>query len=337
MAKTIEEISRDTGVSVTTVRLVINGQAERYRISASTRARVETYVAQHGYSINHAARSLKLNRSDTVGFVVPDLSNAFFARLMAALEAHCRERDLLLLTVASHEDPAIENVAVAKLLARGVDGLIIAPCQPHLAPALLKSRKRTPVVMFDRDYGTGLYPTVVSDNRQGSGEMARRMLCETGGEAFHFLCGHADSPSILDRIEGFKAALAENHLADDGLVLLADQDSVEAGRRMMSSVEKSMTWPPRAFMCSSLLILEGALQQLRATLGRVPPEVLIGTFDDHTMLDLLPNPIFSIRQNEKELSRCVIDDLTEALAGGNLTARRSEVPTQLVCRNLPAE
>ena len=336
MAKTVEEISRDTGVSVTTVRLVINGQAERYRISASTRARVETYVAEHGYSINHAARSLKLNRSDTVGFVVPDLSNAFFARLMAALEAHCRERDLLLLTVASHEDPLIENMAVAKLLARGVDGLIIAPCQQRLAPALLKSRKRTPVVMFDRDYGAGVYPAVVSHNRQGSFEMARRMLQTTGGEAFHFLCGHADSPSIQDRIQGFTAALAERGLASDGLLLLAEEDSADAGRRLISTALNTIAGAPQAFMCSSLLILEGALQQLRIHLGRVPPDILIGTFDDHAMLDLLPNPVFSIRQDEKELSRRIIDDLTAALAGENLAARRSEIPTQLVCRNLNA-
>ena len=337
MAKTIEEISRDTGVSVTTVRLVINGQAERYRISASTRARVEAYVAQHGYSINHAARSLKLNRSDTVGFVVPDLSNAFFARLMAALEAHCRERDLLLLTVASHEDPAIENVAIAKLLARGVDGLIIAPCQPHLAPALLKSRKRTPVVMFDRDYGAGVYPVVVSDNRQGSFEMARRMLQVTGGEAFHFLCGHADSPSIQDRIQGFTAALAERGIASDDLLLLAGDDNADAGRHLTSMALNATAGVPRAFMCSSLLMLEGALQQLRTHLGRIPPNILVGTFDDHAMLDLLPNPVFSIRQNEAELTRRIIDDLVATLAGKTLSALRSEIPTQLVCRNLKAD
>lgn len=75
---------------------------------------------------------------------------------------------------------------MAKLLARGVDGLIIAPCQPQIAPQLLKSRKRTPVVMFDRDYGLGMFPTVVSDNGQGGLEMTRRMLQETAGEAFPF-------------------------------------------------------------------------------------------------------------------------------------------------------
>ena len=334
MAKTVEEISRETGFSVTTVRLVINGQSERYRISATTRKKIEDYVALHGYSLNHAARSLKLNRSDTVGFVVPDLSNAFFARLMAVLEGLCRKRDLLLLTVASHEDPVLENRAVAKLLARGVDGLIIAPCQPQIAPQLLKSRKRTPVVMFDRDYGSGMFPTVVSDNGQGGLEMTRRMLQETAGEAFPFLCGHAESPSIQDRIRGFEAACAECGVTGTGQVLLEAEDSVDAGRRLMRVLTDGDRPLPQAFMCSSLLVLEGALQQIRASCGRIPPEILIGTFDDHAMLDLLPNPVFSVRQNEDELSLRIVDYLAGALSGEASAASRSEVPVELVCRNL---
>ena len=85
MSKTIDEIAHDTGLSRTTVTLTLNGQADQYRISKATQQLVRDYVAKHGYAINHTARSLKLKRSDVVGFVVPDLANAFFARLMAAL------------------------------------------------------------------------------------------------------------------------------------------------------------------------------------------------------------------------------------------------------------
>lgn len=334
MPKTVEEISRETGFSVTTVRLVINGQSEKYRISAKTRKVIEDYVALHGYSLNHAARSLKLNRSDTVGFVVPDLSNAFFARLMAALEVFCRKRNLLLLTVASHEDPALENRAVANLLSRGVDGLVIAPCQAAVLPQLVKSRARTSIVMIDRDYATGLFPTVVSDNVQGGLAMTRRMLHETGGEPFPFLCGHAESPSIQDRIRGFSSACAEGGIpADAGTILLEAEDSTDAGRRMMQSLIDSAGRAPRAFMCSSLLILEGALQQIKSQLGGIDPRILIGTFDDHTMLDLLPNPVFSIRQNEKMLAQQVFERLVASGAGTVPGIAPSIIAAELVCRN----
>ena len=332
MSKTADEIARETGFSITTVRLVINGQSNKYRISAKTQKIIEDYIAVHGYSVNHAARSLKLRRSDTIGFVVPDLANAFFARLMAALEMLCRQRNLLLLTVSSHDDAELENRAVANLLARGVDGLVIAPCQS--APQRLENRARTPIVMFDRDYAQALYPTVVSDNVQGAQEMTRRML-EEAKTPFSFLCGHADSPSIQDRIRGFAAACATFGVVEgDSLVRLDAEDSTAAGRRLMDSLIDALGGPPPAFMCSSLLVLEGALQQLKTRVGRIDPDILIGTFDDHTMLDLLPNRVVSIRQNEAALASRIFARLIEPAGQNKRPSARDVVAGALICRNL---
>lgn len=332
MSKTADEIARETGFSITTVRLVINGQSDKYRISAKTQKVIEDYIAIHGYSVNHAARSLKLRRSDTIGFVVPDLANAFFARLMASLEVLCRERDLLLLTVSSHDDPELEKRAVANLLARGVDGLVIAPCQPVLPR--LENRARAPIVMFDRDYGSAPYPTVVSDNVQGAQEMTRRMLSEVK-TPFAFLCGHADSPSIQDRISGFEAACASFGITDGAaLVRLDADDSTAAGRRLMGTLLGATPAALTAFMCSSLLVLEGALQELKARSGRIDPSIMIGTFDDHTMLDLLPNRVVSIRQNEAALASRIFARLIEPTAPRQRPSARDVVPGALICRNL---
>jgi LacI family fructose operon transcriptional repressor len=333
MSKTVEEISRATGFSITTVRFVINGQSEKFRISAKTRKLIEDYIAVHGYSLNYAARSLKLKRSDTIGFVVPDLANAFFARLMSALEILCRKRDLLLLTVASHEDPELENRAIANLLARGVDGLVIAPCQTATLPKLLENKARTPIVMFDRDYGSLHYPTVLSDNYQGGLEMTRRMLQQE--VSCHFLCGHAESPSIQDRIRGFSAACAEKGIPESGDQIRLDaEDSTAAGRQLMHVLIDELQHPPRAFMCSSLLVLEGALQQIKSQIGSIDKAILIGTFDDHTMLDLLPNRVLSIRQDEAALAERVFERLIEPMSGKKRSSPHDIVPCRLICRNL---
>jgi len=332
MSKTADEIARETGFSITTVRLVINGQSDKYRISAKTQKVIEDFIAIHGYSVNHAARSLKLRRTDTIGFVVPDLANAFFARLMASLEVLCRERNLLLLTVSSHDDPELENRAVANLLARGVDGLVIAPCQSMMPR--LENRARTPIVMFDRDYAQALYPTVVSDNVQGAQEMTRRMLQEVK-TPFPFLCGHADSPSIQDRIRGFSAACAAFGLGEgDTLIRLDGEDSTAAGRRLMDALVGDRQGQPPAFMCSSLLVLEGALQQLKARFGQIDLAILIGTFDDHTMLDLLPNRVVSIRQNEAALASRIFARLIEPAGQSRRQGARDVVAGALICRNL---
>lgn len=331
MSKTAEEISLATGFSITTVRFVINGQSEKYRISAKTKKTIEEYIAIHGYSLNHAARSLKLNRSDTIGLVVPDLANAFFSRLMAALESLCRKRNLLLLTVSSHEDPELENRAIASLLGRGVDGLVLAPCQPATLPQLLKARK--PIVIFDRDFSPSPFPTVTSDNFQGGLELTRKMLQESQG-SFFFLCGHAELPSIHDRIRGFSAACDEFGVDDSASLLrLETENSPAVGRKLMQGLIDSRQCPPRAFMCSSLLILEGALSQLKLQTGQIARDILVGTFDDHAMLDLLPNRVLSIRQNEDALAEHVFERLIQPLSERKGAPPRDIVPTELICRN----
>ena len=333
MAKTAEEISKATGFSVTTIRFVLNGQAEKYRISAKTQQQINDYIAVHGYSVNHAARSLKLKRSDTIGLVVPDLDNAFFAGLMAALEVLCRKRNLLLLTVASHDDAQLENRAITTLLARGVDGLVVAPCQVATLPQLVKNKARVSVVMFDRNFYPSLFPTVVSDNYQGGLEMTRRLLKEAGGPCY-FLCGDSGLPSIQDRVRGFEAACAQSGIADSrALLRLEAENSPAAGKHLMQALIEELGEPPRAFMCSSLKMLEGALQQIKLQRGEIDREILLGTFDDHAMLDFLPNRVLSIKQNEAALAQQVFDRLiepVEARAPGNPC---DIVPTELICRN----
>ena len=334
MSKTVEEIAKATGFSITTVRFVINGQSDKYRISAKTRQAVEDYIAIHGDSLNHTARSLKLNRSETIGFVVPDLANAYFARLMAALEARCNERNLLLLTLASHENPELENRAITSLLERGVDGLAIAPCQPTVLPQLRSNKMRASIVLFDRGYPASPFHTVVSDNYQGGLDMARRMLRESGGNCY-FLCGHAESPSLQDRIRGFVAACEECGVVDPHALIWQDAtDSPATGRHLMRLLIDDLSRPPAAFMCSSLLVLEGALLQLREQMGAIDPGLLIGTFDDHAMLDLLPNRIVSIRQNEAAIAERLFQRLIEPRDLDRLQGETDVVPCELICRNL---
>lgn len=77
MAKTVEQVAKALDISITTVRLVLGGKAEQYRISAKTQQRINDYIAENGLVVNHIARSLKLNKTETLGLVIPRLSNLF--------------------------------------------------------------------------------------------------------------------------------------------------------------------------------------------------------------------------------------------------------------------
>ena len=332
MPKTIEEIARGTGFSVTTIRLITNGQAAKYRISKSTQQIVEDYVDRYGYVVNHTARSLKLRRTDTIGLVAPDISNAFFARVMAELERLCRGRGLVVLTASSYEDPAQEDLAVHSLWARGVDGLIIAPCQKPDYGRVIGGKARVAIVIIDRPYATSHYASIASDHFAGSLKLTREIL-EEGGRSTVFLCANPKSPSIADRIRGFSAACLEEGISGwPDMVYRASEDTVTSGAELMDRVLDRDGNVPASFICSSLLVLEGATQRLKQRAGRIPAETIIGTFDDHPMLDFLPNRVLSVRQDEAALAAAALQRLQERLGGAESPPPLTTVACELVRR-----
>ena len=331
MPKTIEEIARDTGFSATTVWMVANGHASKYRISKATIRTVEEHIRRHGIVVNHAARSLKLRRTDTIGLVVPEIGNAFFARLMAGLEELCRSNGLVLLTASTNENPELEDRAVRTLWTRGVDGLIVAPCRSPDYGRLFAKNAKMPIVIVDRAFPGSPYPSVVSDNVEAGLALTRAVLA-TRAPLAAFLCGQPELPSIAGRIRGFAAACQEAGIAAwKDLILRAAENTVGAGRTFMEQLLQRGL-PPASFMCSSLMVLEGATQHLKERFGHIPPETVMGTFDDQESLDFLPNRVFSARQNERELASLAFAQLKELLSGRISAPEQTTVSFQLIGR-----
>lgn len=311
---TLDEIASATGFSRTTVRFVVTGQAERYRIKGETRERIERFISEHGVVIDRTARSLRLKRSDAIGLVMPDLANPFFARLTATLEDLCRAAGLVLLTTSSHDDPEGEARAMARLIERGVDGMVIAPCSPMTTIPRAGGKRPCAIVIADRAFPDQPYPAVVTDNETVARELSD-ILLEQKGDAI-FLCACRWLPSIAERIRGFLAACSA-HGVDDGQarVFCSETDDVAAGERLMAAAMTRRGGLPAAFVCSSLLIFEGALQAIGSRVGHLPPDLLLGTFDHHPLLDFLPNEVVSARQDEQAIAEAIFRNLTDQLAG----------------------
>jgi LacI family fructose operon transcriptional repressor len=263
--------------------------------------------------------------------VVPEISNAFFARLMAGLEELCRGSGLVLLTSSTNENPELEDRAVRSLCARGVDGLIVAPCRKPDYGRLFAKNAKLPIVVVDRAYPGSRYPSVVSDNVEAGLALTRAVLA-TGAPLTAFLCGQTELPTIAGRIRGFAAACREVGITNwEDLILRAAENSVGAGRSLMEQLLERGR-PPASFMCSSLMVLEGATQRLKERLGRIPLETVMGTFDDQESLDFLPNRVFSARQNEGELASLAFARLKEPHSGTITEPEPITVPFQLIQR-----
>ena len=197
------------------------------------------------------------------------------------------------------------------LWARGVDGMIIAPCQPPDYCRIVGRKARVAIVIIDRPYAGSRYATIASDNFTGCLKLTREILKE-GGRGAAFLCANPESPSIADRIRGFSAACREEGITGwQDLVYQTTVDNVTSGAELLDRALCREGAARASFICSSLLVLEGAMQELKQRVRRIPAETIIGTFDDHPMLDFLPNRVVSVRQNEAALAAAALERLLE--------------------------
>lgn len=330
MAKTVEQIATALNLSITTVRLVLNGKAERYRISAKTQERIAQYVNRYGYTVNHIARSLKLNKTDTLGLVLPRLSNPFFATLAEKLEIQCRDAGYQLMTSCSYGDEEYENKLVETLAQRNIDGIFIvsstASCQEYQVKQIKK-----PLVFFDRNFHIDGVSSVVSDNYQSGYRLTEAMLNHTD-QPIHFFVGDAELPTIVDRVKGYSQAGREKgHLLNEETLSYAQYNKREDGIEMMKHYIAQHDAPPPAFIASSLPILEGVLTVIRERHGRIPSGLKIGTFDEHAMLGFLANSIWSIRQDTDTLVDSAFSIMQRKLHGEEIT-EHFIAQTELIAR-----
>ncbi|WKV49157.1 LacI family DNA-binding transcriptional regulator [Dickeya fangzhongdai] len=328
MAKTVEQIASALKLSVTTVRLVLNGKAEQYRISAKTQQRIHQYVTEYGYTVNHVARSLKLNKTETLGLIVPRLSNLFFSTLAEKLETRCREVGYQLMISCSYSDPQYENRLVEALLQRNVDGLFVVPSTLQSAQHHAKVVKK-PLVLLDRDFGIDQLPLVMSDNLQGGAALTEAMLAAQPAAPLFFMAGDVQQPAIRDRLRGYRQSVQQAGLTP--AVLEASHNRREDGMLMMEQFLRQHDAPPPAFIASSLPVLEGMLSVVRERYGYIPAHINIGTFDEHAMLGFLPNTLWSMRQNEDAWTEQAFAAMQQAL-NGDAQPHKAVIPMTLIHR-----
>lgn len=329
MAKTVEQIASALNLSITTIRLVLNGKAEQYRISVKTQTRINEYVERYGYVINHSARSLKLNKTETLGLIVPNISNAFFANLAEKLEQRCRRSGYQLMISCTYNDVDYENKLTKALVARNIDGLFIVPStlenqQHHL-------RKVTkPLVLLDRDFKFTDNALVESHNVAGSETLTRSML-SAGQYPLWFLIADTRLPSISDRLQGYLNVLKAQDIEHTQWVREGTENTPDCGYMLMKTLIDEHGCP-QAFIASSLPVLEGAINAISERFGVIPGEINIGTFDEHPMLSFLTNNVWSMKQDEDAWAEKAFEMMMNAIED-NAVKKTERIKMKLIKRD----
>ena len=299
----LSDIARLAQVSVTTASYVINGQAEKRRISPATVARVLAVVEQHGYRPDQQAASLRRGQSRCLGFILPDLENPSYARLAKLLEQKARAAGYQLLIASSDDDPSSERQLLDLFRSRRCEALIVASCLPPddpLYPGIVAAG--LPVIAVDRALSPTHIRSVVSDDEQ-AGRTLTASLLTPKPRHIALLGARAELVISQARERGFRAALA----GFDGRLSVChgEQFNRACGYRQMKTLLDAGS-PPDALLTTAYVLLEGVFDALREQGSEHWPAVRLATFGDTQLLDFLPLRVNAMSQQHERIAERVL-------------------------------
>lgn len=293
-AVSIRDVAALAGVSLGSASRVIN-RAEN--VTAATREKVERAIEQLGYRPNHAAQSLRLRASRTIGCMLTDVTNGLYAKLFRALEERFRPEGYMLLLANGLNNPQRELDILSMFRSRSMDGLILAPGNER-APDVLAAVQAldVPVVILDRDMPVGK-DSLLFDHVAGMTTAVTHLIAQ-GHRRIALVLGQTpDTPSrrpIRLRIEGFRNGFTANGLAvPDDLVVLSPADT-HATFHTMSTLLKGKN-APTAVIAQGTNILHDCLNAIVACGLRIPDDVAVVSIGDPDFAHTYMPPLCSIR------------------------------------------
>jgi LacI family transcriptional regulator, galactose operon repressor len=306
---TLDDVAHEAGVGTTTVSRVINGGD---RVSPKTLARVLQVIERLGYRPNQAARILKGHRARTVGLVIPNIADPFFASCAEAAYAVARANDSLLIVTATHNDLDTELENLDVLISHRTDGLLIAPANPQSKPLRdVLSRIAIPVVAIDRPV-PNVIASVVVDNYQAANAATQHLIAH-GYKRIACLTGETMLYTIRERIRGYRRAVEAAGLPCILDISVNDYRSVESAIRNLLS-EKH---PPQALFTLKNSITIHAFEALQKLNVPVPAVLALLGFDDFELASTLRPSISVVQQPIDEIGRVAAELLFHRLLEGH--------------------
>jgi len=313
-------------VSLKTVSRVVNREAG---VSPELTARVTRAAEQLDYRPNLTASSLRRSdgRTATIGLLVDDVANPFFADIHRGVEDVARERGVAIMA-ASLDRSADEADAVRRFAERRVDGLLLVPTAPDQAYLATELRSGWPVVCVDRTPVGAYVDVVVSDNREAS----RRAVAHLIAAGHRRIAAIGDSGMLMtarDRMEGFREAMADADLAVNERWVRSDVGSLEESDATVRALMTGADRPTALFAAQNYLTM-GACRALRQ-LGLQHTVGLVG-FDDFPMADVLDPGVTVVAQQARRMGGIAAEVLFDRMDGSTEPPRSLVVPTTLIPR-----
>lgn len=334
---TMRDVAEAAGVSLMTVSRVVNGEPG---VQPETAARVNRAIRRLGYQRNDAARQLrrKGKPTQTIGLLLDDIANPFFATLARAVEDAARLHSFVVLIGSSNDSLEREREVMSAFSARRVDGVILVPAAGSHRFLRAQQELGVKVVCVDRPADNLTADTVLVDNRHGA-YLAIRHLIQHGHRRIGYLGDREDIWAVRERYAGFVEALAEDGIVPDPELvrhgLRNRADAAGAAIALLTHPE-----PPTALFTSNDLVTMGAIDAMHGRSagsawasghGGITPVALVG-FDEFALADKLNPPVTVVAQDPAAIGATAAQLLFARINGDTSPPREVVLLTRLIAR-----
>ncbi len=327
---TLKDLSKELGFSTSTISRVLNGKGDDYRISKDTQDIIKKAAQDNNFTPNQTARGLRLQKSFTIGLVIPDISNPFFSSIARALENECRKSGYSIILCDSEDQTKLEIDTINILKNRNLDGIIVCPVGIQ-GKHLIDISETLPIVIIDRYFPNLKLKYVSSNNYQGAFD-ATIYLSEKGHENIGCIQGIVGTSPNDERIRGYRDALIKKNIKIDESNIVGGNYDIQTGY-IETKLLLAKKNPPTAIFAFSNTISLGALKALKEEKKRIPEDVSIISFDDHPYSDFLETPISSITQQNELMGKIAAKLLLDQINGtGNYEQDGILLPTNFTKR-----
>ena len=313
----LKDIASAAGVSPTTVSFVLNGRAHEKRISQDVIDRVEELVKKLNYKPNRMARGLRTGETKTIGLMVEDISNQFFATLAKVIEDAAVSYGYEVIYCSTEDNDTRAERLLQMLKYRQVDGYILTPTtrlEPEVK-SLLQEKK--PFVLMDRYFPGLKTPYVVVDNLKGA-QMAVSHMLRQGYRKVAIVTTSSRQLQMQQRMTGYKNALKAGkvrHTAADELSIRFDEEETRAIAQIEQFLRERQ--PDAVFFSTNYLGVYG-LEAIRSLGWRIGDRLGMVCFDDHAIFRLYEPAITCVNQPMRKMGECVVRVLMEEIQKGRI-------------------
>lgn len=291
MKVTIKDIAREAGVSVTTVSRVLNNKVD---VSEKTREKILKIIDKLKYNPNSVARGLVMNKTYTIGLIIPDISNAFFSESARAIEDQLREYGYSVIFCNTDNHKKREKESIDLLKSKQVDGIIGSFSYDSRDEILTLEKGGFPLVQIDRLVEGSKVPSVIIDNTS-SAYIATEYLIKKGHKKIAHITGDLNTNTGSCRAEGFKNALKDNCINLRKEFLTEGDFSQESGYLAMQKILEKKDTVTAVFAGNDMMAL-GAYKAIYEIGLKIPENISIVGHDDFTLASLVRPGLTTMHQ-----------------------------------------